>query len=208
MNRIDPAESWRLQIQAAFKVFHYYLSHAEQDMMFGILHPGGGQYYCLSILDSDKVLVLMNRDASATAQAPKNYLVQDFAQKASDNAEKLAISLYAGSGLPYAYESVSNQRAAKLRMVGHILGLLDELAGKEADLAWGFFDSSSEGSFSNFHEFPEKFPAHWKGILPVNKQFYDWSANILQIAANGEIVATYNQQTAEVLLSSGQIRKF
>jgi len=208
MDRMAPAEHWRLQLQAAFKVFHYYSSHAEQDLMFGILHPGGGQNYCLSILDAQNVLVFMNRDASATTQAPKQHRVPDFASKAVASPEKLAISLFGGSGLPYSYESVSVHRAAKLRMIGHIIGFLGELAGQEPDLAWGFFDSASEGSFSNYNDFPANFPAHWKEAAPVNTQFYDWSANVLQITAKGEIVATYNQQTAEVLFDSGKLLKF
>jgi hypothetical protein len=93
-------------------------------------------------------------------------------------------------------------------MVAHMIGLLEELKGQDVDLLWGYFDSDNEGAFSNFDVFPSNFPENWETAQPVNSQNYDWSANILQIVAGGQIVATYNQQTAEVLLSAGTLKSF
>jgi hypothetical protein len=201
-------EQWRQEIISALKVFYYYLANAEQDLMLGILHPGGGQYYCLSILDSRQVLLHMNRNASATAFYPASFVVRDFAVKAQKNSEKVAASLFAGSKMEYAYGSITPIRGSKLRMVAHMIGLLEELKGQDVDLLWGYFDSDNEGAFSNFDVLPSNFPENWETAQPVNSHNYDWSANILQIVAGGQIVATYNQQTAEVLLSAGTLKSF
>jgi len=208
MENRDMNEQWRQEIISALKVFYYYLANAEQDLMLGILHPGGGQYYCLSIMDARQVLLHMNRGASATTFSPVTYSVQDFADKAHKNPEKVAASLFAGSRMEYAYGAITPSRASKLRMVAHMIGLLEELKGQDVDLLWGYFDSDNEGAFSNFDVFPSNFPEDWETAQPVNSQNYDWSANILQIVAGGQIVATYNQQTAEVLLSAGTFKSF
>ena len=208
MENRDMNEQWRQEIISALKVFYYYLANAEQDLMLGILHPGGGQYYCLSILDSRQVLLHMNRNASATAFYPASFVVRDFAVKAQKNSEKVAASLFAGSKMEYAYGSITPIRGSKLRMVAHMIGLLEELKGQDVDLLWGYFDSDNEGAFSNFDVLPSNFPENWETAQPVNSQNYDWSANILQIVAGGQIVATYNQQTAEVLLSAGTLKSF
>jgi hypothetical protein len=208
MESRDINEQWRQEMVSALKVFYYYLANAEQDLMLGILHPGGGQYYCLSILDSRQVLLHMNRNASATAFYPASFVVRDFAEKAQKNSEKVAASLFAGSKMEYAYGSINPSRGSKLRMVAHMIGLLEELIGQDVDLLWGYFDSDNEGTFSNFDVFPSNFPEDWETAQPVNSQNYDWSANILQIVAGGQIVATYNQQTAEVLLSAGTLKSF
>ncbi len=208
MESRDINEQWRQEIISALKVFYYYLANAEQDLMLGILHPGGGQYYCLSIMDARQVLLHMNRNASATTLYPASFVVRDFADKAHKNPEKVAASLFAGSGMEYAYGAITPSRGSKLRMVAHMIGLLEELKGQDVDLLWGYFDSDNEGAFSNFDVFPSNFPENWETAKPVNIQNYDWSANILQIEAGGQIVATYNQQTAEVLLSAGTLKSF
>jgi hypothetical protein len=208
MENRDMHEQWRQEIESALKVFYYYLANAEQDLMLGILHPGGGQYYCLSIMDAREVLLHMNRGASATTFSPAHYSVQDFAEKAHENPEKVAASLFAGSKMEYAYGAISSSRASKLRMIAHMIGLLEELQGEGVDLLWGYFDSSNEGAWPNFNVFPANFPENWQSTKPVNSEHYDWSANILQVVAGGEIVATYNQATAEVLLKSGNLKKF
>jgi hypothetical protein len=208
MENRDMNEQWRQEIESALKVFYYYLANAEQDLMLGILHPGGGQYYCLSIMDAREVLLHMNRGASATAFSPVHYSVQDFAEKAHKNPEKVAASLFAGSKMEYAYGAMTPSRGSKLRMVAHMIGLLEELKGQDVDLKWGYFDSDNEGAFSNFDVFPINFPGNWESAKPVNSQVYDWSANILQVVARGDIVATYNQQTAEVLLGTGTLKSF
>ena len=201
-------ENWRLQIVSALKVFYYYLANSEKDLMFGILHPGGGQYYCLSIINDDEVLLHMNRDASATTFSPGHYVLEDFARKAMANPEKVASSLFSGSKMEYSYGSISVSRAAKLRMVAHMIGLLGELAGNSVDLRWGYSDSSDEGAVSNFDSFPIAFPSNWSEILPVNSKTYDWAGNILEVISEGMVVATYNQQAAELMRSNGEITKF
>lgn len=201
-------ENWRLQIVSALKVFYYYLANSEKDLMFGILHPGDGQYYCLSIIDDNQVLLYMNRDASATTFHPSHYVLEDFGRKAKANPEKVASSLYSGSEMEYSYGSINARRAAKLRMVAHIIGLLGELTGNKVDLRWGYSDSSDEGAVSNFNSFPSAFPLSWSEVLPVNSKNYDWAGNILQVTAEGMVVATYNQQTAELLLPNGRVTKF
>ena len=208
MESRDINEQWRQEMVSSLKVFYYYLANAEQDLMLGILHPGGGQYYCLSILDSRQVLLHMNRNASATAFYPASFVVRDFAVRAQKNSEKVAASLFAGSKMEYAYGAITPSRGSKLRMVAHMIGQLEELKGQDVDLLWGYFDSDNEGAFSNFDVFPSNFPENWETAQPVNSQNYDWSANILQIVAGGQIVATYNQQTAEVLLSAGTLKSF
>jgi hypothetical protein len=208
MENRDMHEQWRQEIESALKVFYYYLANAEQDLMLGILHPGGGQYNCLSIMDARGVLLHMNRGASATAFHPATFTVQDFAEKAHKNPEKVAASLFAGSKMEYAYGAISSSRASKLRMIAHMIGLLEELQGEGVDLLWGYFDSDNEGAWSNFDVFPSTFPANWEVAKPVNSQYYDWSANILQVEAGGQIIATYNQQAAEVLLGTGTLKSF
>jgi len=197
-----------LQIVSALKVFYYYLANSEKDLMFAILHPGGGQYYCLSIISDDQVLLYMNRDASASTFSPGQYVLEDFGRKAIANPEKVASSLFSGSKMEYSYGSISESRAAKLRMVAHMIGLLGELAGSNVDLMWGYSDSDDEGAVSNFDSFPSSFPSNWSGILPVNSRIYDWAGNILQITSEGNVVATYNQQAAELLRSNGEFTKF
>jgi len=197
-----------MQIVSALKVFYYYLANSEHDLMFGILSPGGGQYYCLSILDENNVLLYMNRDASATAFYPAHYVLEEFGRKAMANPEKVASSLFSGSKMEYSYGSISESRAAKLRMVGHMIELLTEMTGTNVDLRWGYSDTSDEGAVSNFDTFPNAFPFSWAEVLPVNSKYYNWSGNILEITSEGMTVATYNQQTAEVLLANGKLTKF
>jgi len=202
------SENWRLQIVSALKVFYYYLANSQKDLMFGILHPGGGQYYCLSIISDDQVLLHINRDASATTFSPNQYVLEDFGRKALANPEKVASSLFSGSKMEHSYGSITSSRAAKLRMVAHMIGLLGELAGSSVDLMWGYSDSDDEGAVSNFDSFPSDFPSNWSEILPVNSKTYDWAGNILQITSEGNVVATYNQQSAELLRSNGELTKF
>lgn len=201
-------DRWRQEIICALKVFYYYTTHAEQDLMLGILHPGGGQYPCLSIIDRNQVLVHMNRHGSATTFFPRLHSVRDFGEKARKAPEKVAASLFGGSGILHSYGHISDSRAARLRMIAHMIGLLDELRLESVDLRWGYFDSAEEGSFSTFSTFPNYFPPYWEMAEPVNTQHYDWAANILQVIVGNEIVATYNQMTAEVLLKSGTFEKF
>lgn len=207
MDNYSYSENWRLQIVSALKVFYYYLANSEKDLMFGILHPGGGQYYCLSVISDDEVLLYMNRDASATTFSPGHYVLEDFGRKAIANPEKVASALFVGSKMEYAYGSISASRAAKLRMVSHMIGLLGELAGKSVDLRWGYSDSEDD-CLSNFHSFPDAFPSNWSEILPVNSKNYDWAGNILEVTSEGIVVATYNQQAAELLRSNGEVTKF
>ena len=204
----DLNDKWRLEIISALKVFYYYLTWSDKDLMLGILHPGGGQYHCLSFMDDQQVLVHLNKHASATAFYPAHQSIEGFGEKAERNPEKFAQSLYAGSLMVHTYGAVDSLRASKLRMLAHMIGTLEELEGKRADLRWGFFDSSSEGSYSHFETMPVEFPTNWGQVRPVNGIFYDWAANILQIEVDGQVVATYNQQTAELLRSSGQMLRF
>lgn len=208
MTEQDLSDKRRLEIISALKIFYYYLTWSENDLMLGILHPGGGQYHCISFIDSQQVLVHLNQYASATAFYPAQHSIEEFGEKANRNPEKFAHSLYAGSLMTHTYGAVDSTRASKLRMFAHMIGAFEELVGRIADLRWGFFDSSSEGSYSNFETIPAEFPANWGSFRPVNGQFYDWSANILQIEVEGEVVATYNQQAAELLRVSGQVVKF
>jgi hypothetical protein len=201
-------EKWRLEIISALKVFCYYLTWSEKDLMLGILHPGGGQYHCLSIMDDQQVLVHLNKNASATTFHPAQHSISDFGEKAEKNPEKFAQSLYTGSLMTHTYGAVDSARASRLKMLAHMIGTLEELEGESVDLRWGFFDSASEGSYSNFETMPADFPASWGQVPPVNGIFYDWAANILQIEVDGRIVATYNQQAAELLRNSGQLLKF
>jgi len=200
-------ENWRLQIISALKVFYHYLANSERDLMLGILHPAGGQYYCLSIIDDQRVLLYMNKDASATSFYPEHYVVEDFARKAIVNPEKVASSLFSGSKMEYSYGSISASRAAKLRMVAHMIGLLAELAGNNVDLRWGYFDGDDD-AVSKFNSFPSSYPFGWSEVAPVNTRNYDWSGNILEVTSEGAIVATYNQQTAEALLANGDLIQF
>lgn len=208
MTENDLNDKWRLEIIVSLKIFYYYLTWSEKDLMLGILHPGGGQYHCLSFMDDQQVLVHLNKHASATTFYPAQHSIAGFGEKAERNPEKLAQSLYAGSLMIHAYGAVDSARASKLRMLAHMIGTLEELEGKNVDLRWGFFDSSSEGAYSNFETMPAEFPVEWGKVQPVNGIFYDWAANILQIEVEGQVVATYNQQTAELLRSSGQVLKF
>ncbi len=208
MVTLDDNEKWRLEIISALRVFYYYLSWSEKDLMLGILHPGGGQYHCLTIMDDSKVLLHMNKFASATTFFPASFSVTDFGGKAMRNPEKVAQSLFSGSIMNHTYGVVNSARAAKMKMIAHMLGLLEELQGNRVELLWGFFDSSSEGAYSNFETVPKEFPPVWTKVSPVNTLFYDWAANILQIESNGEVIATYNQQTGQLLRSSGELVQF
>ena len=89
-----------------------------------------------------------------------------------------------------------------------MIGLLGELAGNSVDLRWGYSDSSDEGAVSNFDSFPSAFPSNWSEVLPVNSRHYDWAGNILEVTSEGMVVATYNQQAAELMRSNGEVTKF
>lgn len=208
MDTSIPNQAWRLEIISALKVFYYYLTNSDRDLMLGILRPGGGQYYCLSILDARQVLLHMNRDASATTFYPAEFVVGEFGTKAAAKPEKIAAELFAGSKMEYTYGAIDSARASKLRMIAHMLGLLDEFKGSQVDLNWGYFDSSDEGASANFVELQPGWPESWLTSTPVNSLYYGWAANILQITSNGEVIVTYNQQTAEAISLSGNLRRF
>ena len=208
MGNSENTEAWRLEIISALKVFHYYLAHSDRDLMLGILQPGGGQYYCLSILDEENVLVYMNRGASATAFSPQHFALPDFAKKALRQPEKVAARLFEGSNMTYSYGSITSLKASKLRMIAHMIGLLEELERQVVDLEWGYFDSSDAGAASRFDALPAEYPTSWGDVPPVKADVYGWAANIFRVTADGDAVATYNQQTAEVLLATGRLFTF
>lgn len=201
-------EAWRLEIISVLKVFHFYLVNSDRDLMLGILQPGGGQYYCLSILDDMNVLLYMNRGASATAFSPQHFALPDFAKNALREPEKVAATLFEGSKMTYTYGSVTPAKASKLRMIAHMIGLLEELEGQVVDLEWGYFDSSDAGAESKFETLPQEYPTSWVDALPVKADVYGWAANIFQVTADGQVAATYNQQSAEVLLPTGRLVSF
>jgi hypothetical protein len=208
MENSENTEAWRQEIISALKVFHYYLANSDGDLMLGILQPGGGQYYCLSILDEKNVLLYMNRGASATSFSPQHFALPDFAKKALRAPEKVAATLFEGSNMTYSYGSITPVKASKLRMIAHMIGLLEELEGQVVDLEWGYFDSSDAGAESKFETLPQEYPKSWGDVAPVKADVYGWAANILRVTADGQVAATYNQQTAEVLLVTGRLISF
>ena len=210
MNHEKFLDRWPLEIAASLKVYYYYLANSDRQLMFGILHPGGGQYHCLGILDEQQVLLFMNRNASAEASFPKNFRIEGFWSKLLKEPEKVAAKLFAGSKMEYSYGHLDSDRVSQLRMVSHMIALLETNHDREnTDLLWGYFDSSGEdGSGSNFDELPAGYPAHWSIVPAVNEKSYDWSANIFMVNVEGGTTATYNQRTAEALLPSGELIKF
>lgn len=201
---------WPLEIAASLKVFYCYLANADRELMFAILHPGGGQYYCLSILDSEHVLLYMNRHGSATTFFPKDYRIEEFWPKVLKNPEKLAAKLFAGSKMEYSYDHLDTERVGQLRMVSHMIALLEANHDREnTDLRWGYFDSSGEDrSGANLRRLPSGYPEQWANVPAVNREHYDWSANIIEIIVEGRTAATYNQRTGEALLPTGELIKF
>lgn len=93
MVTLNDNEKWRLEIISALKVFYYYLSWSEKDLMLGILHPGGGQYHCLSIMDDSQVLLHMNKFASATTFFPASFLSPNSATRQCD-PQRRSLSRY------------------------------------------------------------------------------------------------------------------
>jgi hypothetical protein len=210
MDNQEMIRRWPLEIAASLKVFYYYLANADRELMFGILHPGGGQYYCLSILDSEHVLLYMNRHGSATTFFPKNYRIEEFWPKVLKGPEKLAAKLFAGSNMKYSYDHLDTERVGQLRMVSHMIALLEANRDREnTDLRWGYFDSSGDDrSGSNLRGLPYGYPEHWANVPAVNREHFDWSANIIEIIVEGRTAATYNQRTGEALLPNGELIAF
>lgn len=208
MNEFDPAENPQ-KILGCLKVFYYYLLNSDRDLLFGLLHPSGGQADSWSIMDDSEVLLFMNLLGDLNAIHPKHFHLEDGWKKLSRDPEKTAAKLFSKSGQEYCYGHLDNTRTAQLNMVSHMIFLFESNITSRVQLDWGWYDSAGyDGAGSNYSEFPKEFPTHWQEIAPANTQFYDWAANILKISVDGRDIATFNQANGEFLDENNQLQSF
>lgn len=195
------------RIRNSLAVFRPFLEFAKEELMIGILHPGGGQYDCLSLINATRPVLEMNLVGSAhvNGQAPFS-LAEIWNRLELENAEEIGEYLFTQGRIEAAPKS--RQRTPSLEMLDDMVKEFDDSSNHVVELLWGWFDSSTEGSLSKFPDFPDSFPSYWQDVQPVASQYFGWAANILQIEVDGEIIATYNQRLSEKLDRNNRLIRF
>lgn len=195
------------RIRNSLAVFRPFLEFAKEELMIGILHPGGGQYDCLSLINATRPVLEMNLVGSAHVNGQTYFnLVEIWDRLSRENAQEIGEYLFAQGRVEAAPKS--RHRIPFLEMLDDMVKEFDVSSNRVVELRWGWFDSSTEGSVSNFPDFPEHFPPNWQDVQPVASEYFGWAANILQIEVDGDIVATYNQRLYEKLDQNFRLIRF
>lgn len=166
------------------------------DLRIETLHPGGGQYDCFAICDSQDPLVQFNYLGNSGVTL--NFHIDDAWDQLSASpratAEEFARQLTLSG-----YQGREDESATRF----HIAIYENFIQRIEADprerwnLIWGFFDSM-DGVGPNLPS-GLLLPGSWKELPALSPQFYTWESNVLLLTRNEEIVAIANQANGEIL---------
>jgi hypothetical protein len=186
--------SWRLIAQLILEV--------EDEVAIADLHPGDGQYDCLSLINTRaEQVVLLNRNGSSAANAAG--IVHDIWDLAAQDLESAMTTVIKNLKIPVSLFDGAERKPTVVacRKVARWLAQSDD-GERSALCCW--FDSSygagpAEQLLSAF-----AIPESWK-VLPAPYVGSEWSAWLYALTIDEAPVALVNTHTGEAIAPSGAI---
>ena len=185
--------TFRQKVQLSWRLLARMASQIEVEVAPAILHPGGGQYDCLSLVDDDGVpRIQMNRNGESTDL--NGSLFRDTWVKATKNLAQTALKIAGKSGLP-----MSTPAESPNRILSASAQLIDfHLDDPTAEVHWMWFDGDGEsgpadGALGDF-----SIPEHWSTFVPANR-YVGWQAWLWLVSYDGRPSSLINVSSGEVV---------
>lgn len=185
--------SYREKVRLSWALLARIASQVDIEVAPAVLHPGGGQYDCLSLIDADgRQLVMMNRNGESTELAGKQF--NDTWTKAAKDASQTALKIVKKSGMP-----VSNPSETPNRLLVSAAQLVEfHLEDERADVRWMWFDGDEESGPNDQAIRGFDVPSHWSSLVPPTR-YIGWQAWLWLVSYEGRPSSLINVSSGEVV---------
>lgn len=185
--------SHREKVRLSWALLARIASQVDTEVVPAVLHPGGGQYDCLSLMDVDgRPLVMMNRNGESTELSGKQF--KGTWAKATKDTSQTALKIVKKSGLPVSIPSETPNRvvAAAAQLIEF------HLEDDHADVQWMWFDGEDESGPNDYAIRNFDVPPHWSSFFPPSREF-GWQAWLWMISYDGRPSSLINVSSGEVV---------
>ncbi|CAB4566084.1 MAG: hypothetical protein F2555_02180 [Actinobacteria bacterium] len=187
----------------AWKIMGEALRFIDQDLVFADLHPGGGQYDCLSLISRESEIVLMLNRAGSSAAGKTDHVEDIWETAIKENARAAAMYILSELGIDMYDEKDkdidnSDQVLTCKRMARWVQSQSEKI-GKPI-CCW-IDDTYYVGQAKTFLE-QVKIPPNWIAQEPPYKGT-DWSAWLFALTMGDKVVAMVNMKTGEAINRDG-----
>jgi hypothetical protein len=200
-NEITPSAKQKL----AWSLLGRIASQIVESVSPAILHPGGGQYECLSLIgDNDNVLVMMNLMGQSTSSGSNAEVFTNTWNKAGKDISGTAIKITKKLQITTDTGGPALEHNNTVSIAASLFEL--HLEDPSASIEWAWTDAQDGGGDYNFASTlalePFQIPESWKSLAaPCN--LYGWQA-WLWVVRYGEMPhSVVNLKSGEVLYKDG-----
>ena len=195
-NELTPNEieylSWALMSRA--------LEFLDLDLHLADLHPGGGQYDCLSLITKDsQVFLMLNRNG--TSAASNSGIVEDIWEKAAEDGTRSTI-MDAFFELDIDMRDAAKENAALILTCKRMVRWIRHQSSKKgsAICCWlddAYFVGPSKNLLSQV-----MIPGSWNTQDPP-RESTDWSAWLYALTIDGKVIGLVNMKTGDAVNPDG-----
>ena len=185
----------------AWKIMSSALEFIDQDLYLADLHPGGGQYDCLSLISNNSEIILMlNRNG--TSAASNSGLVEDIWQDAyRDGARSAAMNILTELDIPM-YGELEKEKSDLILSCKRMARWVRHQSGKKGKPVCCWIDDTySVGPAKNLLT-QVKTPESWTTQKPPSLGT-DWSAWLFALTVDEKVVGMVNMKTGEAINADG-----
>ena len=192
----------------AWKIMAEALRFVDADLVFADLHPGGGQYDCLSLISRESEIVLMLNRAGSSAAGKTGHVENIWESVLEEGVYSTTVRILAELGIGMynkndrASEDSGQVIACEL-ISRWVHSQSKKILGK-AICCW-IDDTYYVGQAKSLLDQVE-IPQSWKALEPPYNGT-DWSAWLFALTMEDKVVGMVNMKTGEAINSDGSPKK-
>jgi len=185
----------------AWKIIAFALEFIDQDLYLADLHPGEGQYDCLSLVTNNgDVTLMLNRNG--TSAASPNGLVENIWEEATKNGARLA-TVKILTDLDIEMRGESDNEKVDLRLTCRRMARwVRQQSNKKGKPLCCWVDDTYSVGTANYLLSQVKIPPTWANQVPPYKST-DWSAWLFALTIDEKVIGLVNMKTGDAINSDG-----